>query len=66
MTSAPALLGHIINYVYYYVLLSFREANTIFRGNSLAARCIDDMMKIVGKSYLTVTLKPVIDEVRVT
>jgi len=40
-----------------------REANTIFRGNSLATRCIDDMMKIVGKSYLAVTLKPVIDEV---
>lgn len=42
---------------------AFREANTIFRGNSLATRCIDDMMKIVGKNYLAVTLKPVIDEV---
>lgn len=41
-----------------------REANTIFRGNSLATRCIDDMMKIVGRSYLTVTLKPVLNEVR--
>nr|XP_054598738.1 ras GTPase-activating protein 2 isoform X2 [Nothobranchius furzeri] len=40
-----------------------QEANTIFRGNSLATRCIDDMMKIVGKSYLAVTLKPVIDEI---
>uniref|UniRef100_A0A7N6C3G2 RAS p21 protein activator 2 n=1 Tax=Anabas testudineus TaxID=64144 RepID=A0A7N6C3G2_ANATE len=40
-----------------------QEANTIFRGNSLATRCIDDMMKIVGKNYLTVTLKPVIDEI---
>ncbi|CAB1347744.1 unnamed protein product, partial [Coregonus sp. 'balchen'] len=39
-----------------------QEANTIFRGNSLATRCIDDMMKIVGRSYLTVTLKPVLDE----
>uniref|UniRef100_A0A3Q3WI23 Uncharacterized protein n=1 Tax=Mola mola TaxID=94237 RepID=A0A3Q3WI23_MOLML len=39
------------------------EANTIFRGNSLATRCIDDMMKIVGKNYLAVTLKPVIDEI---
>lgn len=43
-----------------------REANTIFRGNSLATRCIDDMMKIVGKSYLTVTLKPVLNEVKHT
>uniref|UniRef100_A0A3B4X696 RAS p21 protein activator 2 n=1 Tax=Seriola lalandi dorsalis TaxID=1841481 RepID=A0A3B4X696_SERLL len=40
-----------------------QEANTIFRGNSLATRCIDDMMKIVGKNYLAVTLKPVIDEI---
>ncbi|KAL1256256.1 hypothetical protein QQF64_011801, partial [Cirrhinus molitorella] len=40
-----------------------QEANTIFRGNSLATRCIDDMMKIVGKSYLTVTLKPVLNEI---
>ncbi|RXN15619.1 ras GTPase-activating 2 [Labeo rohita] len=42
---------------------SLGEANTIFRGNSLATRCIDDMMKIVGKSYLTVTLKPVLNEI---
>uniref|UniRef100_A0AAR2KEF4 RAS p21 protein activator 2 n=1 Tax=Pygocentrus nattereri TaxID=42514 RepID=A0AAR2KEF4_PYGNA len=40
-----------------------QEANTIFRGNSLATRCIDDMMKMVGRNYLTVTLKPVLDEI---
>ncbi|XP_052008213.1 ras GTPase-activating protein 2-like [Xyrauchen texanus] len=40
-----------------------QEANTIFRGNSLATRCIDDMMKIVGRSYLSVTLKPVLNEI---
>ncbi|NXX14119.1 RASA2 protein, partial [Podargus strigoides] len=40
-----------------------QEANTVFRGNSLATRCVDEMMKIVGKHYLKVTLKPVIDEV---
>ncbi|XP_056622421.1 ras GTPase-activating protein 2 isoform X1 [Triplophysa dalaica] len=40
-----------------------QEANTIFRGNSLATRCIDDMMKIVGRSYLIVTLKPVLNEI---
>ncbi|KAJ8368136.1 hypothetical protein SKAU_G00081640 [Synaphobranchus kaupii] len=44
-------------------LMQTQEANTIFRGNSLATRCIDDMMKIVGRSYLTVTLKPVLDEI---
>ncbi|XP_062860462.1 ras GTPase-activating protein 2 [Trichomycterus rosablanca] len=40
-----------------------QEANTIFRGNSLATRCIDDMMKMVGRNYLTITLKPVLDEI---
>ncbi|NXF39453.1 RASA2 protein, partial [Nyctibius bracteatus] len=40
-----------------------QEANTIFRGNSLATRCVDEMMKIVGKHYLKVTLKSVIDEI---
>uniref|UniRef100_A0A8C5H597 RAS p21 protein activator 2 n=1 Tax=Gouania willdenowi TaxID=441366 RepID=A0A8C5H597_GOUWI len=40
-----------------------QEANTIFRGNTLATRCIDDMMKIIGKNYLAVTIKPVIDEI---
>ncbi|KAK2538309.1 Rasa2 [Columba guinea] len=40
-----------------------QEANTVFRGNTLATRCVDEMMKIVGKHYLKVTLKPVIDEI---
>ncbi|XP_066540934.1 ras GTPase-activating protein 2 [Hoplias malabaricus] len=44
-------------------LQNTQEANTIFRGNSLATRCIDDMMKLVGRSYLTITLKPVLDEI---
>ncbi|KAJ8280537.1 hypothetical protein GJAV_G00056010 [Gymnothorax javanicus] len=44
-------------------LTQTQEANTIFRGNSLATRCIDEMMKIVGRSYLTVTLKTVLDEI---
>ncbi|KAH0624038.1 hypothetical protein JD844_007342 [Phrynosoma platyrhinos] len=40
-----------------------QEANTIFRGNSLTTRCLDEMMKIVGKHYLKVTLKPILDEI---
>uniref|UniRef100_A0AAR2L2N3 RAS p21 protein activator 2 n=1 Tax=Pygocentrus nattereri TaxID=42514 RepID=A0AAR2L2N3_PYGNA len=53
--SAAHILGDVLN--------TFIEANTIFRGNSLATRCIDDMMKMVGRNYLTVTLKPVLDEI---
>ncbi|XP_009444853.1 ras GTPase-activating protein 2 isoform X7 [Pan troglodytes] len=40
-----------------------QDANTIFRGNSLATRCLDEMMKIVGGHYLKVTLKPILDEI---
>ncbi|TKC35643.1 hypothetical protein EI555_008442, partial [Monodon monoceros] len=40
-----------------------QDANTIFRGNSLATRCLDEMMKIVGRHYLKVTLKPILDEI---
>ncbi|KAL2096049.1 hypothetical protein ACEWY4_008197 [Coilia grayii] len=44
-------------------LQNTQEANTIFRGNTLATRCIDDMMKIVGRSYLMVTLKQALEEI---
>ncbi|CAL8361770.1 unnamed protein product [Merluccius merluccius] len=56
-------LGPFVTAVAALELENTQEANTIFRGNSLATRCIDDMMKIVGKSYLMVTLKPVLDEI---
>ncbi|KAF3848047.1 hypothetical protein F7725_021075 [Dissostichus mawsoni] len=35
-----------------------QEANTIFRGNSLATRCIDDMMKIICESNKTCEIDP--------
>uniref|UniRef100_UPI00358FE584 ras GTPase-activating protein 3-like isoform X2 n=1 Tax=Myxine glutinosa TaxID=7769 RepID=UPI00358FE584 len=37
------------------------DANTIFRGNSLASKCIDEVMKQTGIPYLQLTLKPVVD-----
>ncbi|XP_069035310.1 ras GTPase-activating protein 3 isoform X2 [Lepisosteus oculatus] len=39
------------------------DPNTIFRGNSLTSKCIDETMKLAGKHYLQVTLKPIIDEI---
>lgn len=47
-------------------LFTFRDPNTIFRGNSLTSKCIDETMKLAGMHYLQVTLKPIIDEVRST
>lgn len=44
-------------------MLFSRDPNTIFRGNSLTSKCIDETMKLAGMHYLHVTLKPSIEEV---
>ena len=43
--------------------LTRSDPNTLFRGNSLASKVIDEFMKLVGKSYLQQTLQFCIDEV---
>ncbi|KAI7811422.1 putative ras GTPase-activating protein 3, partial [Triplophysa rosa] len=40
-----------------------QDPNTIFRGNSLTSKCIDETMKLAGMHYLQVALKPIIDEI---
>ncbi|XP_074155712.1 ras GTPase-activating protein 3 isoform X2 [Sminthopsis crassicaudata] len=40
-----------------------QDPNTIFRGNSLTSKCIDETMKLAGMHYLQVTLKPIIEEI---
>nr|XP_014345190.1 PREDICTED: ras GTPase-activating protein 3 isoform X2 [Latimeria chalumnae] len=40
-----------------------QDSNTIFRGNSLTSKCIDETMKLAGMHYLQVTLKPIVDEI---
>uniref|UniRef100_A0A3Q1N891 Ras GTPase-activating protein 3 n=1 Tax=Bos taurus TaxID=9913 RepID=A0A3Q1N891_BOVIN len=44
-------------------MLFSRDPNTIFRGNSLTSKCIDETMKLAGMQYLHVTLKPTIEEI---
>lgn len=39
------------------------DANTLFRGNSLTTKVVDEFMKKVGTSYLQRTLQTIIDEV---
>ncbi|KAF2359296.1 Pleckstrin domain [Trinorchestia longiramus] len=39
------------------------DPNTIFRGNTLASKCMDELMKLAGHHYLKQTLKCVIDQV---
>ena len=44
-------------------LHSYSDPNTLFRGNSLASKLIDESMKVVGRSYLQRTLQSCIDEI---
>ena len=39
------------------------DANTLFRGNSLTTKVVDEFMKKVGMLYLQRTLQSIIDEV---
>lgn len=38
-----------------------RDANTIFRGNTLVSKMMDEVMKLAGLHYLHNTLKPSLD-----
>lgn len=40
------------------------DPNTLFRGNTLVTKMVDEFMKLVGLSYLRQTLQCCIDEVR--
>lgn len=42
------------------------DANTLFRGNSLTTKVVDEFMKKVGMAYLQRTLQSIIDEVLAT
>lgn len=43
------------------MLLLYRDPNTLFRGNTLASKLVDSLMKLVGIPYLHDTIKGVID-----
>lgn len=49
---------HIINGL---EIAGCKEATSLFRGNTMASKCTDQFMKIVGLPYLHETLKPAID-----
>ncbi|XP_078694810.1 ras GTPase-activating protein 3-like isoform X2 [Branchiostoma floridae x Branchiostoma belcheri] len=39
------------------------DPNTLFRGNSLLTKCVDEVMKLTGMHYLHVTIKKHIDDI---
>ncbi|XP_068678969.1 rasGAP-activating-like protein 1 isoform X1 [Montipora foliosa] len=58
--------GLVIQFLDYMILQEIRKSDnppTLFRGNSLAAKCMEQFMKIVGMPYLSDTLKPVLDRI---
>ncbi|XP_077995563.1 rasGAP-activating-like protein 1 isoform X2 [Glandiceps talaboti] len=40
-----------------------KDTNTLFRGNTLATKSVDQFMKVIGMPYLHETLGPVIDKI---
>lgn len=41
----------------------FSDVNTLFRGNTLLTKCIDELMKLIGRHYLQSVLKRHIDRI---
>ncbi|RWS16363.1 ras GTPase-activating protein 3-like protein [Dinothrombium tinctorium] len=39
------------------------DPNTIFRGNTLISKCLDELMKLIGMRYLHETLRDTIDKI---
>ncbi|XP_046840472.1 ras GTPase-activating protein 4-like isoform X2 [Xenia sp. Carnegie-2017] len=44
-------------------VMNTETLNTLFRGNSLATKALDEFMKVIGLPYLLETLKPIIDKI---
>jgi len=40
-----------------------KEANILFRGNTIATKAVDYYMKLIGRDYLAATLKRTINEI---
>ena len=40
-----------------------RDPNTIFRGNTLVSKCMDELMKLAGLHYLHTVLRPVVERI---
>ena len=57
------LVLHVHRCLYCISIFFHSDPNTLFRGNSVASKVIDEFMKEVGHSYLHRTLQPCIDEV---
>ncbi|XP_035690611.1 rasGAP-activating-like protein 1 [Branchiostoma floridae] len=44
-------------------ILNTKDPNTLFRGNSLATKSMDQFLKVVGMPYLHEVLRPVVDQI---
>ena len=49
--------------MFHIFFLYFRDSNTLFRGNSVATKSVDEFMKHAGLYYLHDTIKCLVDEV---
>lgn len=56
-------LEELLQRLIHYEVRVTSDPNTLFRGNSLASKVIDEFMKLMGQSYLQRTLQCCIDEI---
>jgi len=61
MKKYPWVSENALLHINYCIL--HRDPNTLFRGNSLATKAVDEFMKHAGMQYLHETIKHLVDEV---
>lgn len=57
----PFLILRLI--IFLMCLRVYRDANTIFRGNTLVSKMMDEVMRLAGLHYLHETLRPALEQV---
>ncbi|CAD6187228.1 unnamed protein product [Caenorhabditis auriculariae] len=61
--SPSETLRPLLDTLYENNIYKCQDENTLFRGQSLAGKMLFEILKTYGKSYLVITLKPVIDKI---
>lgn len=62
-SSIPLQLESLLKRLIQHEITVTSDPNTLFRGNTLVTKMVDEFMKLVGLSYLRQTLQCCIDEV---
>ena len=53
----------VLIFLFFFLFYNDRDANTIFRGNTLVSKMMDEVMQLAGSHYLRSTLKPSLEQI---